>query len=179
MFYKKPGKPEIGELVVCTVRKILPHSVFVSIDEYQNLEGMNHISEISPGRIRNLRDYVIEGKTIVCKVLNINQQGNIDLSLRRVGTGIMLNKLKGYKHAINSMTKVEIENPEIIEKETSRLQRISKGSGVSTTDIRNLIKQYKMLKEMLESGKSSESDVMDQKTLMKMAKKFGKKGMRM
>jgi len=88
-------------------------------------------------------------------------------------------KLKGYKHAINSMTKVEIENPEIIEKETSRLQRISKGSGVSTTDIRNLIKQYKMLKEMLESGKSSESDVMDQKTLMKMAKKFGKKGMRM
>ncbi|HLC73664.1 MAG TPA: signal recognition particle receptor subunit alpha [Candidatus Nanoarchaeia archaeon] len=88
-------------------------------------------------------------------------------------------KLKGYKHAINSMTKEEIENPEIIEKETSRLQRISKGSGISTTDIRNLIKQYKMLKEMLESGKSSESDVMDQKTLMKMAKKFGKKGMRM
>ena len=88
-------------------------------------------------------------------------------------------KLKGYKHAINSMTKEEIENPEIIEKETSRLQRISKGSGISTTDIRNLIKQYKMLKEMLESGKSSESDVMDQKTLMNMAKKFGKKGMRM
>ena len=87
-------------------------------------------------------------------------------------------KMKGYKHAINSMTKEEIENPEIMEKETSRLQRISKGSGVSTTDIRNLIKQYKMLNEMLQSGKSSESDVMDQKTLMKMAKKFAKKGMR-
>lgn len=87
-------------------------------------------------------------------------------------------KLKGYKHAINSMTKEEIENPEIIEKETSRLQRISKGSGVSTTDIRNIIKQYKILKEMIQSGKSSESDVMNQKTLMKMAKKFGKKGMR-
>jgi len=87
-------------------------------------------------------------------------------------------KMKGYKHAINSMTKEEVENPEIMEKETSRLQRISKGSGVSTTDIRNLIKQYKMLKEMIQSGKSSESDVMDQKTLMKMAKKFGKKGLR-
>ena len=86
--------------------------------------------------------------------------------------------MKGYKHAINSMTKEEVENPEIMEKETSRLQRISKGSGVSTTDIRNLIKQYKMLKEMIQSGKSSESDVMDQKTLMKMAKKFGKKGLR-
>ncbi|MBS3084132.1 signal recognition particle receptor subunit alpha [Candidatus Pacearchaeota archaeon] len=88
-------------------------------------------------------------------------------------------KMKGYKHAIDSMTKEEIENPEIMEKETSRLQRISKGSGVSTTDIRNLIKQYKMLKEMIQSGKSnSEESIMDQKTLMKMAKKFGKKGMR-
>jgi signal recognition particle subunit SRP54 len=85
------------------------------------------------------------------------------------------NKLKGYKHAINSMTKEEIENPEIMEKETSRLQRISKGSGVSTTDIRNLIKQYKLLKEMIQSGKSDSEGVMDQKTLMKMAKKLGKK----
>ena len=88
-------------------------------------------------------------------------------------------KMKGYKHAIDSMTKEEIENPEIMEKETSRLQRISKGSGVSTTDIRNLIKQYKMLKEMIQSGKSnSEDGIVDQKTLMKMAKKFGKRGLR-
>ena len=87
------------------------------------------------------------------------------------------NKMKAYKHAINSMTRFEIENPEIMEKETSRLQRISKGSGVSTTDIRNLIKQYKVLKEMIESGKGGEEG-MDQKTMMKMAKKLAKKGMR-
>ncbi len=82
-------------------------------------------------------------------------------------------KMKNYKNAVNSMTQYEIENPEIIEKETSRLQRISKGSGVPTTDIRMLIKQYKMLKEMLNSGKSMEGG-MDNKMLMKMAKKFGK-----
>ncbi len=83
-------------------------------------------------------------------------------------------KMKNYKNAVNSMTQYEIENPEIIEKETSRLQRISKGSGVPTTDIRMLIKQYKMLKEMLNSGKSMEGG-MDNKMLMKMAKKFGKR----
>ncbi len=87
-------------------------------------------------------------------------------------------KMKNYKNAVNSMTQYEIENPEIIEKETSRMQRISKGSGVPTTDIRMLIKQYKMLKEMLNSGKSMESG-MDNKMLMKMAKKFGKKKFRM
>lgn len=98
MFYKKKGKPEIGELLICTVKKILPHSVFVSIDEYTNIDGMVHISEIAPGRIRNLRDYVIEGKKVVCKVLNINQHtGNIDLSLRRVGTSFMVQKLNESK----------------------------------------------------------------------------------
>lgn len=97
MFYKKKGKPEVGEVTLCTVKKILPHSVFVSLDEYHNLEGMVHISEIAPGRIRNLRDYVIEGKRIVCKVISVNNMGNIDLSLRRVGTGVMLTKLNEYK----------------------------------------------------------------------------------
>ena len=97
MFYKKKGKPEVGEIFICTVKRILPHSVFVSIDAYENLEGMVHISEIAPGRIRNLRDYVVEGKRIVCKVLNINLQGNIDLSLRRVTTTAMVNKLNEFK----------------------------------------------------------------------------------
>ncbi len=97
MFYKKKGTPEVGELVLCTVKRILYHSVFTSIDEYENKEGMIHISEIAPGRIRNLSDYVREGKRIVCKVLNINSQGNIDLSLRRVGTGLMIKKLNEHK----------------------------------------------------------------------------------
>lgn len=97
MFRKKQGRPEVGDIVICTVKKILYHSIFVSIDDYENLEGMVHISEIAPGRIRNLRDYVVEGKRIVCKVLNINTQGNIDLSLRRVPTTLMVSKLNDYK----------------------------------------------------------------------------------
>ena len=92
MFYKKKGLPDDAELVICTVKKVLPHSVFVSIDEYENLEGMMHISEVSPGRIRNIRDFVIEGKKLVCKVLKVNPEKNhVDLSLRRV-TLIQKNK---------------------------------------------------------------------------------------
>ncbi|MBI2148399.1 S1 RNA-binding domain-containing protein [Candidatus Woesearchaeota archaeon] len=97
MLYKKQGRPEVGDVVICTVKRILYHSIFVSIDEYNNLEGMVHISEIAPGRIRNLRDYVIEGKRIVCKVLNINLQGNIDLSLRRVPLTLGISKINDYK----------------------------------------------------------------------------------
>ena len=84
MLYQKDGMPEEGELVLCTVTSVQHHSVFVRIDEYGK-SGMIHISEISPGRIRNIRDYVVEGKVIVCKILRINmERGHIDLSLRRV-----------------------------------------------------------------------------------------------
>ncbi len=82
---KKQGFPQEGEIVFCTVTKIFGHSVFVNIDEYDR-QGMVHISEISPGRIRNLRDYVVEGKKIICVVLKVTlEKGHIDLSLRRVG----------------------------------------------------------------------------------------------
>ncbi|MDD5253820.1 MAG: S1 RNA-binding domain-containing protein [Candidatus Nanoarchaeia archaeon] len=98
MFYKKQGLPEESDVVICTVKKILPHSVFVDLDEYENLEGMLHISEVAPGRIRNLRDYVIEGKKLVCKILKVDTyQRQIDLSLRRVPISLMKKKNEEYK----------------------------------------------------------------------------------
>jgi len=66
MFYKKQGFPEVDDIIICTIKKILPNCVFVILDEYENKEGLIHISEISPGRIRNIRDFVKEGKKIVC-----------------------------------------------------------------------------------------------------------------
>ncbi len=83
MLSKKQGFPEEDELVLCTVTSVQHHSVFVNLDEYGKT-AMIHISEVAPGRIRNIRDYVKEGKVVVCKVLNINERGNIDISLRRV-----------------------------------------------------------------------------------------------
>lgn len=85
MLYSKSGFPEDSEIVLCTVTKVHYNMVFVTLDEYQNKTGVIHISEIAPGRIRNIRDYVVEGKKVICKVLRINhERGNIDLSLRRV-----------------------------------------------------------------------------------------------
>jgi signal recognition particle subunit SRP54 len=93
--------------------------------------------------------------------------------------GVQEEKLKKWQHAIDSMTKQEIENPEIIEKQTTRLGRIAKGSGTTTTDIRQMIKQYKLLKD-LASGTGDLADIdpsqgLSQKQMQKIAKKFGKK----
>ncbi len=85
MLLKKKGFPEEDEFVLCTVTAVHTNSVFCTLDEYGNRTALIHISEIAPGRIRNIRDYVKEGKKVVCKVLQINEEkGHIDLSLRRV-----------------------------------------------------------------------------------------------
>lgn len=74
---------EEGDVVLCTVEKIEGTVVFVKIDETQE-QGSIITSEIAPGRIRNLREYVVPKKKIVCKILKIDEKGNIYLSLRRV-----------------------------------------------------------------------------------------------
>ena len=76
---------EVGDLILCTVDRIVGTIVFVKIiSENHEIEGSIVMSEIAPGRIRNLRDYVVPKKKIVCKVLRVSSQGNIELSLRRV-----------------------------------------------------------------------------------------------
>lgn len=72
---------EEGDIVLCTVERIDGTNVFVSID--RDGEGIIMTSEIAPGRIRNIRDYVVPKKKIVCKVLRVFEN-RVELSLRRV-----------------------------------------------------------------------------------------------
>ncbi|MBU1129567.1 MAG: hypothetical protein KJ949_02985 [Nanoarchaeota archaeon] len=74
---------EEGDVILCTVDRIMGTLVFVKIDGTDK-EGSIVLSEVAPGRIRNLRDYVVPKKKIVCKVLRIDSSENIHLSLRRV-----------------------------------------------------------------------------------------------
>src|SRR3989339_876018 len=88
-------------------------------------------------------------------------------------------KIKKWEHIINSMTQEEKDNPELLKKETSRMTRISKGSGVNNSNIRSLLKQYDMLNEMMKTSQSVDmSKGMNQKQLMKLARKFGGKKMK-
>jgi translation initiation factor 2 subunit 1 len=115
MLYKKEGFPEESEVVLCTVLNVLHNTVFVLLDEYDR-KGVIHISEISPGRIRNIRDFVVEGKKILCKILRINEErGHIDLSLRRV--------TESQKRDKNAQIKMEQKAEKILElacKETKK-----------------------------------------------------------
>src|SRR3989339_462538 len=71
---------EVGDIIMCTVDRIVGTIVFVKIDG-TNKEGSITFSEVSPGRIRNIRDFVIPKKKIICKVLRLSGD-HIGLSLR-------------------------------------------------------------------------------------------------
>ena len=109
---------EEGQIVLCTVEKIIGTTVFVKIEDEG--EGTITTSEIAPGRIRNLRAYVVPGKKIVCKILNI--RGNhVHLSLRRVKQTEkkeLLDKIKkekNYKAILKTVLGKE-ESKKVIEK---------------------------------------------------------------
>ena len=85
-------------------------------------------------------------------------------------------KILKWEHIIKSMTPEEKENPEILEKQTSRISRVAKGAGVHNSDVRSLLKQYKLLNDIIKSGGDIDmSQGLSQKQLQKLAKKFGKK----
>lgn len=77
------SKIQEGDLVLCIVDRIESNTVFVKLEDKK--EATIIISEIAPGRIKNLREYVVPNKKIVCKVLRI-QGDRIDLSLRRASS---------------------------------------------------------------------------------------------
>ncbi len=62
-------------------------------------------------------------------------------------------KLKVWKHIMQSMTKEELEDPELLTSE--RIDRIAKGSGTETGEVRQLLKQFRQTKKMMKAMKGT------------------------
>ena len=90
--------PEQGEIVLATITKLMDHGAYVTLDEYENIQGFLHISEIAPGWIRAVNRFVKENEKKVLLVKKVNpQRGDIDLSLKQVSKDQQKQKLKEVK----------------------------------------------------------------------------------
>lgn len=77
--------PEAGEIVFATVKEVTNHGAYVSLDEYNDITGFLHISEIATGWIRNIERYVKAKQKAVLKVIRVNtSRVEVDLSLKQV-----------------------------------------------------------------------------------------------
>jgi len=82
---KRKGLPEWGEFVICTVKRITPYAAWCSLEEYPEVEGMIHVSEVAGKWVRDIRKFVKVNKQYVAKVIRIDYQKNfVNLSLKRV-----------------------------------------------------------------------------------------------
>jgi translation initiation factor 2 subunit 1 len=125
MFFKKKGLPEVGETVLCTVKRITPHGAFVSIDEYDNKEAMLHISEVSTKWVKNIREFVTENKKVVCKVLQKNEEkGYVDVSLKRVSHAEAQAKMNEIKTEMRIEKLIEVVAKKIGEDPKKALDQI-------------------------------------------------------
>mmetsp|Transcript_86179 Transcript_86179/g.241035 ORF Transcript_86179/g.241035 Transcript_86179/m.241035 type:complete len:335 (-) Transcript_86179:136-1140(-) len=77
--------PEVDEIVVVQVKRIVDMGAYVSLLEYNGREGMMLLSELSKRRIRSVSKLLRVGRTEICMVLRADHdKGYVDLSKRRV-----------------------------------------------------------------------------------------------
>jgi translation initiation factor 2 subunit 1 len=96
---KYSGWPEKGDLVVGKVDEIEDFGVFVDLLEYESKRGLVHVSEVASGWIKNVRDHVSTGQTVVAKVLEVNESSQqIDLSIKDVNEHQRKDKIQEWKN---------------------------------------------------------------------------------
>ena len=123
--------PEVGEIVIATIKKTGDHGAYVTLDEYDNIQGFLHVSEIAPGWVRKVTKYVKEGDKKVLLVKKIQaDRVEIDLSLKQISKEQRKKKLLDVKRfekeqgiLKNIQDKVNLSSEEIEELEEKLLSK--------------------------------------------------------
>ncbi|GAB2214624.1 hypothetical protein Drorol1_Dr00018981 [Drosera rotundifolia] len=84
--------PEVDMAVMIQVKNIADMGAYVQLLEYNNIEGMILLSELSRRRIRSVNSLIKVGRTEPVMVLRVDKEkGYIDLSKRRVAEEDIIN----------------------------------------------------------------------------------------
>ncbi len=111
---------------------------FNFLDMYEQLSAMNKMGPLS-------------------KIMEMIP-GMGGLKLPKDSIQVQESKLKKWKVIMKSMTKKELEDPEILTR--SRLERIAKGSGTNVGEVRELLKQFRQTKKMTKMMKGDPEKIM-------------------
>ena len=71
---------EIGKVYTGKVKKIMEYGAFVNI--LPGKDGLVHISQIAEERVNNVSDILSEGQQVDVKVLEVDRQGRVRLSIK-------------------------------------------------------------------------------------------------
>lgn len=85
--------------------------------------------------------------------------GMSKVDLPKEALEVQEDKLKKWKHIMQSMTKKELEDPDLMFNR-KRIERVAKGSGSTSTEVRELLKQYRQSKKMAKMMKGNPEKLM-------------------
>jgi translation initiation factor 2 subunit 1 len=89
--------PRVGELVIASINKVMRFGAYCKLPEYNNLEVFLPIREVSSGWIKNIREFIHEGQTVVCEAVFFDKERNtIDISLKRVTAKKSKDRIRAY-----------------------------------------------------------------------------------
>ena len=71
-----------GDIIKGQVTGIENYGIFINVDE--NYNGLIHISEISEGFVKDIKDFVDIDEIIYCRVLEIEDNNNLKLSIKNI-----------------------------------------------------------------------------------------------
>lgn len=76
---------EIGKVYEGKVKGITNYGAFVEVAEgdAKPVTGMVHISEVANTYVNDIHDFLSEGQTVQVKVLAVNEQGKISMSIKK------------------------------------------------------------------------------------------------
>jgi len=74
------AEPEVNKIYTGKVANIVDFGAFVTI--MPGRDGLVHVSEISEERVEKVSDYFVEGEEVKVKVLEIDKQGKIRLTMK-------------------------------------------------------------------------------------------------
>src|SRR3990172_2812743 len=109
--------PEVGEIVIATVSKVSDHGAYVTLDEYNNIQGFLHVSEIAPGWVRNISRFVKKVRS---------ERSEIDLSLKQISKDQKKKKLLEVKRYEKGRTIIQSvkEAADLSQKEVEKLEEV-------------------------------------------------------
>ena len=74
------AEPEVGKIYTGIVNKIMDFGAFVNF--MPGRDGLVHISQIAAKRVEKVEDYLKEGQEVKVKVLEVDRQGKVRLSIK-------------------------------------------------------------------------------------------------
>jgi len=162
--------PEVDDVVMVKVRSIAEMGAYVTLSEYNNIEGMILLSELSRRRIRSIQKLIRVDRSECVVVLRVDKEkGYIDLSKRRVSgeearkCEEKFNKGKAVNTILKHVAMVEKVDVEMLYEKTAwMLEKKHKGKMTAYDAFRLAVTEKPEIFEEFDLEPSLKAKVIDQ-----------------